>query len=121
MRCSPRMNSKLRVVLCLAFCWLLLLSTVIPAPRTRTIRHLSRTSRAQTPAPRRSNEILVRFRGVQSSQQKNDVAASHGLQRERPLRGPSGVEKLLLPSGMDLDNAVFQLLQDPAVDLAEPN
>ena len=43
------------------------------------------------------------------------------MRRQRSLRGESGVEKLLLASGMDVDNAVFQLLQDPAVESAEPN
>ncbi|HJT65086.1 MAG TPA: S8 family serine peptidase, partial [Pyrinomonadaceae bacterium] len=71
--------------------------------------------------PRRPNEVLVRFRGMQSPQQKNDIAAAHGLRRQRALRGESGVEKLLLAPGMDVDNAVFQMLQDPAVESAEPN
>src|SRR5690349_2640095 len=120
MRCSPGMNSRIRVFLCLAFCSMLLLSSVVPAPRT--IRRTSRSSPAQqNPAPRRPNEVLVRFRGVQTAQQKNDIAAAHGMRRQRALRGESGVEKLLLSPGMDVDNAVFQLLQDPAVESAEPN
>src|SRR5690349_18728863 len=123
MRRSPRMNSQVRVVLCLSFCWLLFLSSVVPAPRSRTIRTSRSSAAQQTPAaaPRRHNEVLVRYRGVQSPQQKNDIAAAHGLRRQRALRGESGVEKLLLASGMDVDNAVWQLLQDPAVESAEPN
>ena len=124
MRCSPGMNSHVRTVLCLLFCWMLLLSCVLPAPRSRTIRHINRSSQGQqntAPAPRRPNDVLVRFRGVPTAQQKNDIAAAHGLRRQRTLRGESGIEKLLLPSGMDVDNAVFQLLQDPAVESAEPN
>ncbi|HJT64840.1 MAG TPA: S8 family serine peptidase [Pyrinomonadaceae bacterium] len=65
--------------------------------------------------------MLVRFRGVQSPQHKNDIAVAHGMRRQRALRGESRIEKLLLPSGMDVDNAVWQLMQDPAVELAEPN
>ena len=124
MRCSPRMNSHVRVIVCLSFCWTLFLSSVVPAPRSRTIRRLSHSSAAQqtaAPAPRRPDEVLVRFRGVQSPQQKNDIAAAHGLRRQRALRGESRVETLLLASGMDVDNAVWQLLQDPAVESAEPN
>jgi len=122
MRCSPRINSRIRVVLCLSFCWMFLLSSVVPAPRNRVVRHVSRSSPPpQNAAPRRSDEVLVRFRGVQTAQQKNDIAAAHGLRRQRSLRGESGVEKLLLAPGMDVDNAVFQLLQDPTVEAAEPN
>ena len=122
MRCSPGMNSHFRVVLCLSFCWLLFLSSVTPAPRSTTTRRSNRAPAApQTPAPRRANEVLVRFRGVQSSQQKNDLAAAHGLRRVRTLRGESGVEKLQLPAGTNVDTTVAQLLQDPAVESAEPN
>ncbi len=122
MRCSPRMNSHVRVVLCLSFCWMFLLASVVPAPRTKTVRRKNHSASApQTPAPRRTNEVLVRFRGVQSAQQKNAIAAAHGLRRQRSLRGESGVEKVLLAPGMDVDNAIFQLLQDPAVESAEPN
>ena len=124
MRCSPKLHSHIRVVVCLLFCWLLFISTVVLAPRTRVSRRINRNSQAQqnaAPAPRRANEVLVRFRGVQSEHTKNDVAAAHGLRRQRALRGESGVEKLSLTSGMDLDNAVWQLMQDPAVELAEPN
>ena len=123
MRCSPRMNSHIRVAVCLSFCWTLLLSSVVPATRT-SVRRVNRTSHAQqnaAPAPRRPNEVLVRFRGVQSDQKKNDLAAAHGLRRQRALRGESGIDKLSLASGMDVDNAVLQLMQDPAVDSAEPN
>ena len=124
MRCSPRMVSHIKVVLSLSFCWMLLLSSVIPAPRTRTSHRLSRISSPhQNPAaaPRRPNEVLVRFRGVQSAQQKNEIAAAHGVRRLRSLRGESRLEKLQLPSGTDVDNAVWQLMQDPAVESAEPN
>ena len=122
MRCSPEANSHVRVVLCLSFCWMLFLSSVTPAPRSKTTRRISRSSPAQQPPPpRRPDEVLLRFRGMQSSQQKNDIAAAHGLRRLRTLRGEWGVEKLQLPSGMDVGNAVAQLLQDPAVESAEPN
>ena len=80
MRCSPGMNSHVRTVLCLLFCWMLLLSCVLPAPRSRTIRHINRSSQGQqntAPAPRRPNDVLVRFRGVPTAQQKNDSGDSH--------------------------------------------
>ena len=68
MRCSPRMNSHIKVVLCLLFCWMFFLSSVIPAHRTRTTRRKNHSSVApQNPAPRRTNEVLVRFRGAQSA------------------------------------------------------
>ena len=124
MRRSPTMNSHVRTVLCLSFCWMLFLPSVTPAPRSRAIRRTTRSSATQqtaAPARRRPNEVLIRFRGMQSPQQKNDIAAAHGLRRQRALRGESGVEKLLLPSGMNVDNAVLQLMQDPTVESAEPN
>src|ERR1051326_2584044 len=124
MRCSPRLHFQARIVLCLSFCWLLFISTVIPAPRARINRRPNGISRIQqnaATAPRRTNELLVRFRGIQSEQKKNEIAAAHGLRRQRSLRGESGVDKLSLTPGMDVDNAVWQLVQDPAVEVAEQN
>lgn len=124
MRCSPTLHSHVRVAVCLFFCWLLFISTVVPAPRAKTNRRPNRSSQVQqnaAPAPRRANELLVRFRGMQSEQKKNDIAVAHGLRRGRSLRGESGIEKLSLLSGMDLDNTLWQLVQDPAVEFVEPN
>jgi subtilisin family serine protease len=72
-------------------------------------------------APRRKDELLVRFRGVQGEQQKDLVATSHGLRRQKTLRGQSGIEKLQLVSAPDVETAALQLMLDPSVEFAEPN
>ena len=63
----------------------------------------------------------MRFRNVQSEQQKDFVAQSHGLRRRSALRGQSGIEKLQLSTSPDVDTAILQLMLDPSVDFAEPN
>lgn len=117
------LNAHVKVVLCLTFCWMLLFSSLTPFARTKTSHGNKSTAGPQstTRAPHRTNELLVRFRGVQSQQQKNQIAAAHGLRHERALRGQSGIEKLQLASATDVDTAALQLMMDPSVEFAEPN
>ena len=72
-------------------------------------------------AAHRDNELLVRFRGDQSEQQKDLIAGSHGMRRQKSLRGPSGIEKLKLLSSVDVETAAQQLMLDQSTEFAEPN
>lgn len=118
-------NSHVSVVVYLTFCFIFLISSLAPFGSTKSKTHRSKRNSAlpqsTTRAPRRTNELLVRFRGLQSQQQKDLVAAAHGLRRKRTLGGQSGFEKLQFASAADVDTAVLQLLLDPAVEFAEPN
>jgi subtilisin family serine protease len=122
MRCSLTVSSHVRIVVYLTFCFVFLISSLAPFASTKSGTHRAKASPQSTSrAPRRTNELLVRFRGVQSQLQKDQVAAAHGLRRKRTLGAQSGFEKLELASASDVDTAVLQLLLDPAVEFAEPN
>ncbi|HKR59587.1 MAG TPA: S8 family serine peptidase, partial [Pyrinomonadaceae bacterium] len=75
----------------------------------------------QSAAPRRNGELLVRFRGGMSEQDKANAAASQGARRSRNLRGESGIEKLELNPAQNPEAAAQQLRLNPAVEFAEPN
>ena len=75
---------------------------------------------AQSQAPHRSNELLVRFRHTASERQKDTVAATIGARRKRQLRGESGVERVDLSSSQDPQTTALQLLLNPAVEFANP-
>ncbi|MEP6912282.1 MAG: S8 family peptidase, partial [bacterium] len=72
------------------------------------------------PPQSRDGEVLVRFRANASEQEKDLVALTHGAER-RKLKGESGVEKLRTQTGQSPSTLALQLLQQPAVELAEPN
>jgi RHS repeat-associated protein len=80
-----------------------------------------RAANVQAQAPRRDNELLVRFRQTASERQKDTVAATIGARRTRQLRGESGVEEFDLPVGQNPHTTALQLLLNPEVELAEPN
>ena len=63
----------------------------------------------------------MRFRAGVSERDKDTILASHGAQRKKYLRGESGIEKLRLTSGRDVQLAALQVLLDPQVEFAEPN
>ncbi len=63
----------------------------------------------------------MRFRGGIPEQQKDLIVASHGARRKKILRGESGIEKLELSPGQDVQGAALQVMLDPAVEFAEPN
>lgn len=71
-------------------------------------------------APRRGNELLVRFRSGVSSVEKASLVASQGLRRKKLLSADSGLEKLELVSG-DVESAMLRLRLNPQVELVEPN
>jgi subtilisin family serine protease len=84
----------------------------------------SKTS-ATTPAKRRSlrreDEVLVRFRGGISEEDKDVLVTSYALKRSGKLRGMSGVERLSLLAGQTLDALLPALQSNPSVEFAEPN
>src|SRR5205085_4657977 len=61
--------------------------------------HQVSTSRGQ----RREGELLVRFRGGVSEQEKNQIAGAQGTLRTKRLRGESGIERVAVSSGQNLD------------------
>ena len=65
--------------------------------------------------------VLVRFRAGIPEQQKDLIVASHGARRKKILRGESGIEKLELSAGQDVQGAALQAMLDPAIEFAEPN
>ncbi|MDQ3668012.1 MAG: S8 family serine peptidase [Acidobacteriota bacterium] len=83
-------------------------------------RELSLNSATQA-SGQRSGELLVRFRGGVSEQEKATLAAAHGGRRKGQLRGESGIEKLEVAPGQEVETLVLQLRLNPAVEFAEPN
>ncbi|HKO45139.1 MAG TPA: S8 family serine peptidase, partial [Pyrinomonadaceae bacterium] len=67
----------------------------------------------------REDEVLVRFRATATEHEKNTVALVHGAGRKK-LKGESGVEKFKV-SGQSAQTVALSLLQQPSVELAEPN
>src|SRR3982750_361251 len=74
--------------------------------------HQVSTSRGQ----RREGELLVRFRGGVSEQEKNQIAGAQGALRTKRLRGESSIERLNIASGQDLDTIAAQLRLNPSVE-----
>ena len=67
----------------------------------------------------REGEVLVRFRATATEHEKNTVAHVHGAERKK-LKGESGVERFKI-SGESANTVALSLLQQPSVELAEPN
>ncbi|MEK6278780.1 MAG: S8 family serine peptidase [Acidobacteriota bacterium] len=149
MKFSPRMSRYVAVCLCLFFSYALLISNIAPfapqsihakvserksegpvknllrsnhidpekqAKSSNAISFLQGSSQAQT----RDGEVLVRFRISASEQDRNLVALTHNVQRKK-LRGESGVERLRTQAGQSAESLALALLQQPAVEFAEPN
>jgi Fervidolysin N-terminal prodomain len=75
----------------------------------------------QTRGGHRSGELLVRFRSGVTEQDKAAVFLSNGAQRQKQLRGESGIEKLSIPAGQDPE-AIAQIMRlNPQIEFAEPN
>ncbi len=100
---------------------MLLCAPFAPAVSSSSAKSVSASTQEQPAAPHRSGEVLVRFRGGVSQQDKDMVLATQGARRKKQLRGESGVEKLELPGGRDVRTAALQLLLNPQVEFAEPN
>ncbi|MFZ0063197.1 MAG: S8 family peptidase, partial [Pyrinomonadaceae bacterium] len=75
----------------------------------------------QQQAASRARELLVRFRAGLPEQARDVLLATHGMRRQRALRGNSRVEVLDLPAGQDPVLAAVQLRLNPQVEFAEPN
>jgi hypothetical protein len=70
---------------------------------------------------RREGEVLVRFRAGVNEVDRASAVAGHPGRRRSSLRGDSGVEKVELAAGENVDTVAAQLRLHPAVELAEPN
>ena len=79
------------------------------------------TQESSQTAPMRGGELLVRFRESVPEQDRANALAAHGSRRKKQLRGQSGIEKLELTAGQDVETAAIQLRLNPAVEFAEPN
>jgi subtilisin family serine protease len=80
-----------------------------------------RTMRAQTNAPQRAGELLVRFRAGVSKRERETIIATHGARKKEDLKGESGVERLELSPGGEVQTTALQMLMNPQVEFAEPN
>ncbi|HEX8500465.1 MAG TPA: S8 family serine peptidase [Pyrinomonadaceae bacterium] len=72
-------------------------------------------------ASRRPGELLARFRGEAPERGIAALAAELGLTRAGRLRGASGVERLSLAGGGDVDSVLPALRSSELVEFAEPN
>ncbi|HUS09111.1 MAG TPA: S8 family serine peptidase, partial [Pyrinomonadaceae bacterium] len=72
-------------------------------------------------AARREGELLILFRSGVSEHSKDTVLTSHGLRRNKQLRGESTVEKVELLGGQTVETVAMQLSLNPEVEFAEPN
>jgi hypothetical protein len=69
----------------------------------------------------RDGELLVRFRQNVSDSDIETLLQANGAQRAGRLRGQSGIERLHLSEGTDLEATVSILRADPSVELIETN
>ncbi len=127
-RFSLKGRPSSRVAILLLLCWAFLVSSLVPF-NTRSVKAGAPTGNnaktkpvsAVIQTPRREGELLVRFRAGIPEQQKELIVASHGARRKKILRGESGIEKLELSPGQDVQGVALQVMLDPAVEFAEPN
>jgi RHS repeat-associated protein len=82
---------------------------------------LALTTKAQSVAPYRDHELLVRFRAGTSELVKDTISATQGARRKKQLRGESGVERLELRTGRDVRTAALELLLNSQIEFVEPN
>jgi RHS repeat-associated protein len=124
--------TSLRRLFCCALSYALIASLLVPpparalesavaAPRSKTAAAPAPAALAGQDAARRDGELIVRFRGNVSEEERNALAAAKGGQRKGKLRGESGAERLELQPGQDVLAAAGELRADPRVELAEPN
>ncbi|HLA12941.1 MAG TPA: hypothetical protein VJ023_20315, partial [Pyrinomonadaceae bacterium] len=121
MSCSRILNSPRRLLAVFISSLLIILLCAPFVPRARAVRDRQILSQTAEVPLRRSGELLVRFRGGTSEQQKAETANAHGARRKRQLRGESGIEKLELLADQDPESVALQLSTSPAVEFAEPN
>ncbi|MGI8917559.1 MAG: S8 family serine peptidase, partial [Pyrinomonadaceae bacterium] len=76
---------------------------------------------SQQIAASRPDEVLVRFRAGVTEADRANAIAGHPGRRRSSLRGESGVEKVELADGENVDTVAAQLRLHPAVEFAEPN
>ena len=140
MKVSPTTSRYASVCLSLFFSYALLISNIAAftpkavhaAPATRPLPLRSQTAnpsystntnafaQGANSSPSREGEVLVRFRTVATEHDKNVIALTHNAERKK-LKGDSGIEKLRSGAGQSAQSLVLALLQQPAVEFAEPN
>ena len=113
-------HSTFRMASALGLAYLLVLLSSVPFVGGTLPGSHAETIHEQSAPPYRDHELLVRFRAGVGQQDKDLVTASLGA-RKKQLQGDSGIEKFELPVSRDVGSAVFQMLSDPRVEMAEPN
>ncbi len=121
-------------LLCLALCYALVLQQPAPlspgraaaaAPergaKTATPMSIRRAGPVKSRGSRNAGELLLRFRSSTTAQEASAVLEAKGLRRKDKLRGASGIERLTLDAGQDLDALSYELRSNPAVEFVEPN
>ncbi len=117
-------RSHIVLVLSSFLSYLLILTLCVPfttVAKSNLFVHPVSLFQEQQNIPAREGELLVRFRGGASRQDKDTILATHGLRKIKQLRGESGLEKLELSGGGDSKTAALELLMNPQVEFAEPN
>src|SRR5229473_7449666 len=123
-----------RYAACLLLAYALVISLFVPFANKSVAAHsaeswstkktaTSPSTRLMSPqrGGRHEGEVLVRFRGTASEREKDNIVLSHGARRNKKLSAESGIEKLELSAGQDVDTVAAQMRLNPAVELVEPN
>ena len=121
MRCHRFLNPHRSLLAVVISSFLVILLCAPFVPRARAVRDRQIVTEAAQAASYRSGELLVRFRGGTSEQQRSETASAYGARRKQQLGGESGIEKLELLADQNPEAVAFQMLQHPAVEFAEPN
>lgn len=117
-----RSRSNATVSLFLSYLLIILLCSPFAVSGNAALRrNLARSTQDQVQTPSRDGELLVRFRDGVSKHDKDTIIAAQGARRKKQLNGDSGVEKLEVGPGRDVQTTALQLLQNPQVQFAEPN
>lgn len=118
----PLSNSRWRVIVASFLTHLLVTLTCVP------FTSFARPSFSRTPSPQpqsapqhRDGELLVRFRADVSRHDQDAIIARHGVQKNKDLRGESGIGKLKVLTGRDVWTVAMEMLVNPQVEFAEPN
>ena len=115
-------KSNLRVIVATFLTYLIVMMTCVPFTSSARSSFSSKAGQTQQqPAPQyREGELLVRFRAGVSKRDQDAIIARHGAQKNKDLRGESGIGKVKV-SGRDVRAVAFEMLLDPQVEFAEPN
>ena len=82
---------------------------------------------ASSSVRKRAGELLIRFRGDISERESEAILEAKGARRQRALnrqgklRGESGIERLTIAEGQDVEAVASELRSSPSVEFVEPN